>query len=744
MRKNTFYMSNSLIKSISGPFLKIPERFFFYFPRLRKQYQKIETLNTIFKKIEEVGFQSFPSLNRCHNRSDLLHDRKKIITSIQNTSIEGKTVQEWLLVAARKLSKARTKDLYTHEKTEWDRLEQQLVGLQYRSGALSKGTTPEKALALFNALEPVIQKYLASPSIFPGRTTSRQLKLQEKEQLEKACARYPAFIEKFLERAKKNPEGLDPWTASFVKWVLRSGCNIGVFVKAPTEKDLLASLHLDKRSGAVDGKKGIHFQDVVVDGVAQRLVCLKIDEKMEPIQGALKKRKVTLKNIINQTAGGITLSIEKILRIFKEKTSDYGDLEYLSGGIRNWNTIKLASFDETTGQYHGIAKDKFLETLLDKVSLPPLSEEQMQERYQNFLPLSPGHWGLGILSSRSKPNLNVMQAHGYQEIVYRKDHSYYILPMGVQPKRFPKNWLEKIFFFSATTPAGIHYVDESFYLSQRNKIGLFFPLTSQETNRLKTHLAENSLLSKQEDLLFQFAGDNCAFHIQKCFDEVIAAPFYEKLQSVLNQYLSSKNIISRLLIQNDSVRAFQGLNHGLLKEILSYVIDDLWNKKESENLKELTYRAIHLLSKVYQETLTAPQLERIDFSRLAAKEEMKKLLFQTIEVARFYRMDLFRSEADQPFLAAINKVIGWAPWRGLKRGIINVVLFLIGSWRWVLTREEKQETILPGIALKNLAANPLLQEGYLNHPAALWEWTALRGQRLTRSKECLNRLELSL
>lgn len=740
--------NSSFTGRVSAAFAEIPEKFYSHFPTLRKQYQKVDELNTVFTKIEQVAFPSFPSLTKSLDKSDLLQNRAKIIQEIQGTSIEGKTIHEWLRIGVEKLNKSHSKDLYAHERAEWDRFEQQLIGLQYRSGAIATGlSSKNNASALFLKIEPVIRKYLSASSLFPGRYHPQtdkelpQLNSKEKEQLEHACATYPVLIEKFLARAKNSN---DPWTVSFVKWALRSNCNIGVFVKTPQEKELLASVHLDKRSGAVDGRKGICFQDVVIDGLSRKVVCLKIDGKMEPIQGALKKRNVTLKNLIDPKADGLTLSIEKIIRIFKEKTNGYGDVEYLEGGVRDWNAIELGSYNQTTKRYNTIHPDKFFEELLNKVPLIAFTEKEISARYKNWQNLAPNQWGLALRASRSKPDLNVLQAHGYKDLIYRKGDAYYVFPMGIQPKKFPKDSVQKLLFFSSTSAAGLHFPDESFYLSLRDHIGIIFPLSHEETARLQKQLVETYLQAKNGNLLFQFAGDNCAFHIQKLFDKVIAAPFYEKIQSVLNGYLSSKNIISQLLIHNNSVRAFQGLNHGLLKEILSFMVDDLWQKRDSQNLRELTRHSIDLLTKIYSQPFDPIALDKIDFSKPAAKEEIKKLLFQTIELARFYRMDLFRSKTDQPLLSAVNKIISIAPWRWLKRGIINTVLFIMGSWRWAISHEERQERILPQISLKNLASNPLIQEGYLNHPAALWEWVSLRNQRLAATLQCLNNLRSAL
>ncbi len=718
--------SSTFIGKLVSGLTSLPEKFYSLFPGLRREYTQVHQLNTALAKIEQVAFPSFSSFQ----------ENQKI-------SLAGKTIEQWLDLTAEKMQQPRSKDLYVHERAEWDRLEQQFLALQYRSGAIAKGTDPDQGRSLFQKIEPIIRKYLASVSLFPGRHNPKvdkalpQLNPREKGRLEQACQSYPALIERFLCRAEaKN----DPWIASFVKWVLRSNCNIGVFVKAPQEREMLASIHLDKRSGAVDGKKGICFQDVEIDGRAHKVVCLNIDDQMVPIQGPFKKKTVTLRNLIHPFASGLTLTIEKIFRMFKEKTTDYGKVEYLKGGVRNWSAIELGSYNQSSQSYDTLEADRFFDELLNKVPLPPLSEERMRERYANWQALAPNQWGLSIRSNRSKPDLNVLQSHGYKDLIYRRGDQYYIFPMGIQPKKFPRTPIEKFLSFPATLVAAHHYPDEAYFLSQRDDIGWIFPLSEQETARMQKDLIETYSLSKKGFVNFQFAGDNCAFHIQQLFDKVIAAPFYEKIQSVLNTYLSSQNIVSRQLIKNNSVRAFQGLNHDLLREILSYMVDDLWKKKDIQNLKGLTQSSLDLLAKIYNQPFAPIPMEKVNFSDLNAKEATIELLFQTIEISRFYRMDLFRGKTDQAFLATINKIIHIAPWRWLKRGIINAVLFFMGSWRFVIAHKQDQESPFPQLSFKSLAANPLLQEGYLHHPAALWEWISLRGKRLSATQKSLNQL----
>src|SRR3989338_6418030 len=74
---------------------------------------------------------------------------------------------------------------------------------------------------------------------------------------------------------------------------------------------------------------------------------------------------------------------------------------------------------------------------------------------------------------------------------------------------------------------------------------LFLPLTSVEKARLKTVLSETYVQGKDKNLFFQFGGDNCGYHVQRLFDKVIAAPFYETLFAQLKASLSTHSPFSQ-------------------------------------------------------------------------------------------------------------------------------------------------------------------------------------------------------
>lgn len=730
----------------------VARTFFSYFPNYRTEYREVVKLNGLFKRMESIAFASFPSLRKTTANAELQAERVKIIGNIQHSQVSEKTIEGWLKTAASTIDAAKRKFLYAHEKKQIDRLEQQHLALQYRSGALTKGYDRASGEALARQVEPLIRTYISHPKIFPGRHRRSpsgelaELTPKERERLVHACTRYPELFRKFLERHEKGKEIFDDWTAGFVKWCIRSGCSVGVFVKLPLEREALSKIHIDKRSGSVDGKKGIRFCDIGVFGCFQRVLCMKMDNEMQPIQGDFKNHSVTLKNLINPTAAGLTLRVRDIFKALGEKTHSYGNIDYLQGGIRNWNSIKLGSYNSRTKQLDTVATDSVLRELKTKAPLVSLSAEDLQERYSlsERPSLAKGQWALTLRASRLKPNRNILEAHGYTEVIFRENDQYYVFPMGVQALDLPSKDLERLSYLTSTNPAGLHYPDESFFLTQRQHLGLFFPLSKEEEVRLHYAISRMYKEGKEGRLLFQFGGTNCSYHIQQLFDTVVAAPLYDKIQDIADKAFSKGNYFTEALDRMNFKRAFEGLNHDLLDQTLDKLMNYLWGEKNTADIQQLAELCKYVLSKTYGRQVN------FDSSKLSStnpeqKKLLKSLVFETIETIRFYRMDLFTVETDQSLLSSLNSAIQMLPWRWTKQVFINIVLFLFGSWRWVAVRKEAQpqEAGSGRLEISAMAANPLIQEGYLNHPAALWEWIKHKEGRFAKLTTLLTSLQTS-
>jgi|GEM_PF-3197611 len=727
--------------------------FYSYFPHLRSIFNETQQLNSLFTKIESVAFASFPSPRKTTGNEALEAERVRIIKNIQESPYADSPISAWLKSAAEKIQSAKKQFLFSHEKKQLDLLEQQHLALSYRSGAIAKGYDAAKGEELASRVEPIIRAYVSHPKIFPGRreeagegTVLVPLTKEEKESLVHACTRYPELFHKLMERHTQNPKPKDEWTASFVKWCLRSGCSIGVFVKAPIEREALSKLHLDKRSGAVDGKKGISFSDVGVFGCFRRTLCLKMDGKMQPIQGDFKNRIVTLRNLINPLAPGLTLRIKEILANFEIKTNAYGLFDYLEGGVRNWNSIHLGSYNEGTKTFDKVSADSVLRELKTKVPLARLSAAEMQQRYSmsQESKMAEGQWALALRADRLNTNLNILQAHAYTEIIYKENGRYYVFPMGVQPVVFPEGAIGKLLFLTGTIKGGLHYPDESYFRKHRQQLGMLFPLSKEEEVRLHYAISSIAKNAQEESLLFQVAGTNCSYHVQRLFDHVIGAPFYEKIQEIADKAFSQGNFLTETIDRINYKKAFEGLNHELLDKILHKLIDHLWETKNTSDLKALAQLCQQLLSRTYQKEIP------IDFSKISTdnpecKEPLKALIFQTIESVRFYRLDLFKIESDQALLSNLHKLINLAPWRWMKRVLVNAILFIFGSWRWMAVRKSTpgSTTGAGKLEVSAMAGNPLLQEGYLNHPAALWEWTKHKDSRLAKLETILRPLQTS-
>lgn len=684
-----------------------------------KSLEEIQFLNGIFSQIENKPFTYFSSPKQGDSAEEV-QKREEIIRNIQATVYQGKSLSAWMELAEKTIQVAKPL-LSPREQRDLCLLQEQLLALQYRSGSVLKGTDPRKGQELYQKIYPILCSYVIKPSMNPGRAgLSDPLSTQEKTQLLLACIRYPLLIQEFLKKHSENPQAPDKWISDFIKWSLRSECNVGVFVKMPMERRLLSQAHLDKRSGAVHGKKGIHFHKIPLYGSLAKVLSLHIDGAMRPIQGDYKKEMIPLRNLVNPTHPGFTLSPEQMIDLFRKKTTGYGSVEYLQRGVANWNAIKLSSYNEKTGKDEQLSSENLLEKLHYVAPLLSLSNQAVKERYElsSEEPLQDGQWALVLRASRQKANLNVLEAHSYLEAVHRNGDRYLVFPIGVQPHSLPSNSLQKLFYLTATKKAGLHYPDESCYLSQRQHTAMWLTLTTEEQKRLQTALADRYQAGKEKNLLFQFGGMNCGYHVQSIFDQVVAEPFYEGIRSAIANM--SKNPVTHAWTGIQMKRALEGLNHGILHCLIQDLVQHLLQNNDPEGeLQRLSDLAVSLMSRIFGKELPQINVRNIRNKGPQAIKHLQEFLFETVETIRFYRLDLFESESDQPILSSVQKVLNKLPWRWAKRLVINLFMLLLGSWRWEVI--QKENAILKKNA-KNVLTNPLLLEGYLHHPAALWLW----------------------
>jgi hypothetical protein len=634
---------------------------------------------------------------------------------------------------------------------ESQELAAQAIALRYRSGQAPK-VSPERVEELFSRFKEIMTFYKRNREIF--KENAPELSPEELSQLRLACERYPLFVEKILDQANNRHENLvkkkfDPWTEEFVKWCLRSGCSIEVFVELPHERRLLSKSHLDKRAGEVDKKEGICFQEFTdIEGKRIRALALKIDGRYVNVQGQNKEKTVELSNLVNKNAPPYVVKVSEIYKQFKEKTHFYGHIDYLQGrGISNWASLNWGSFNPAHNGDDLISLTR-PDGSLDPdfhTRLPPVktvSREELEQIHPGQAVCQPGQYGLIINASRIKTNLNIGETHGYMTfVVPTADGKFNLYPICIQATKIPQTFLQKLCILADTIKAGSVYPDESFFLSNRQRFGKFFPFENKSDFDLAAlEVASLANAARKGNIIFQPQGINCAHYVQKVYWNSIGKPFYSLLEEFSKTHCSAKR--QKLL-----EKAVLYFDDGALDKIINEMIDKIVTKENLGEIKRLLKTTLKLLSASLMKddpALKASLAEKIAaFEKISAgtalskqekvklKKELKELLTLTIRSQQHYRTYLFNANFDSG-LEYIIPLIKWIPWKALRDFITSVILFItLGAWRsYTLIKPDKKGKMHR--VKEAFFKSPYFKHHTFNLPASLWANTAkepaLRGR----------------
>ena len=315
------------------------------------------------------------------------------------------------------------------------------------------------------------------------------------EQLRQAC-RYPHFVD-LIQR--------DSHTRSvFFKWALRDGLNVDIFVQFPATQKRLSSAYLDKRIGRLSKELLTMTKTGVKD------VTLPFEGK--PVSILDEKHVVTFANDYQMTIKGA-------FNVFRNKNKDVGNLEWVGDGLRNWNVFKLGPWNPRTEHYDSIdptAKEWWKQL----PAFEGITADEVAERYGRRL--ADGEYGLAAKASRTTPDLNSLDSHGWLEILIPDGNGMYdILPIGKYATHYPATWQEYVGIACATEPAGLQYPEENVFRTSRQHAALLHGLDQGQFDLLMNVIGDDLRRVQEGGLVFQALGNNCASWVQQVFDRVI-------------------------------------------------------------------------------------------------------------------------------------------------------------------------------------------------------------------------------
>lgn len=414
-----------------------------------------------------------------------------------------------------KLRKGTSKEIQQQS----DCLAYKIAGLKYRIGSVHGGNDPQDFdPSLFEKILPIASRWKARQTLF----VDKLLSVRDAEKIKEAC-RYPQFAELLLhEQSLQNEKSLQ---TKFFKWIIRDNNGCSEFIEFPDTTDKIKTAMLASRIGRFGGSQfSIQFKKIsdAENAPFEKIICLPFFDGRNVSQISLLDE-----NKIVNFNGGLALTIGKILKIFRNKKIEPGNLEYFGPvGIMNWNYHELGWWDAEKKAYQRI--DITLDSWWKNLPIFELcTKEQVESRFQ--LSLQPGEWVASVKATVETLELELQDSHGYIGIAIPQENGLYaIYDFGKYAEKFPQTTVEVLTFLVATVCGKIAYPDENAYYSHRRHAEFPFILKPEEGERLMQQLRVELRRSLKGRIIFQLGCENCAYWSQSLMQSL----FLEKVPNL--------------------------------------------------------------------------------------------------------------------------------------------------------------------------------------------------------------------
>lgn len=357
------------------------------------------------------------------------------------------------------------------------------AALLYRAGSRYGGEDPllNPDLKLLAALRESAEKWKAK-QIFYDSPVITEAENQFLEQL----ATYPRSAALLL----KDPVGMD----HFFKWSLRNSLSVQVFVEFPEITKKINVCLLRNRIGAYQGKA---LQCVEKDGCKE--VTLLMEGK--PVSLMDGKKKVEFSH-------GLTLSVDQVFEVFRQKNYHEGYLAFFDDGVRNWDAHRLGPVKADLS----IAKELDLDQAEWHKQLPMKAHYTAEEASLLFgKPLDGKNYLFTLVATRQTKSLNTFGAHSFFRLLIPdgKGGYDYTFGFGKFAETYPQNMWHTFTFLGGVKKAKIQYFDNNEQYTNRQTRELHFLLTPDKGEACVESVRQDILSARQGLLAFQILVHNC-------------------------------------------------------------------------------------------------------------------------------------------------------------------------------------------------------------------------------------------
>ncbi|HEY4832031.1 MAG TPA: hypothetical protein VIH61_05665, partial [Waddliaceae bacterium] len=217
-----------------------------------------------------------------------------------------------------------------------DVLNRLLIGLLYRLEEVNGGLDPVPVSAeIINKLSLLALEWKLSQPVFKHK----HLSITDSMVMQEVC-HYPEIINIILANKHLRDE--------FFLWTLRDKISVRSFVEFPSMQRKLVDSVLNGRIGRLGGSSLKIQKEAVndeIDGISWKILAL-------PFEG--KDINILDEQHIVMFRGNYGLTMSEIFKVFKNKRSKVGNLEFMSGGIINWNSHLWGWWNEDAQEYQKV------------------------------------------------------------------------------------------------------------------------------------------------------------------------------------------------------------------------------------------------------------------------------------------------------------------------------------------------------------------------------------------------------
>jgi hypothetical protein len=357
------------------------------------------------------------------------------------------------------------------------------AALLYRAGSRNGGEDP-----LLNPDANTLAALMASAEKWKAKQIyydSPAITDEESRFLEQ-LASYPKSAALLL----KDPVGID----HFFKWSLRNKLSVQVFVEFPEVTRKINVCLLRNRIGAYQGKA---LQCVEKDG--RKDVTLLMEGN--PVSILDGKKQVNLSH-------GLTLTVDKIFEVFKQKNYQEGYLAFFEDGVRNWDAHRIGPVKPDLT----IAKELNLEQADWHKQLPMKGHYSAEEASLLFgKPLDGKNYLFTLVATRQTKSLNTFGAHSFFRLLIPdgKGGYDYTFGFGKFAESYPQNMWHTFTFLGGVKKAKIQYFDNNEQYTNRQTHELHFLMNPEKGKACLESIRQDILHARKGLLAFQILVHNC-------------------------------------------------------------------------------------------------------------------------------------------------------------------------------------------------------------------------------------------